>query len=60
MSEAGFVKCDTEFLRTNVPGIFVAGDCRANAAMQLATAVGDGVAAALFMKEYRQLALELD
>ena len=52
LTEAGFVKCDTAFLRTNVPGIFVAGDCRVAAAMQLATAVGDGVAAAMAMKQY--------
>lgn len=52
LDEYGFVKCDTTYFRTNVPGIFVAGDCRINAAMQLATAVGDAVAAAVFMKEY--------
>ena len=33
-------------------GVFVAGDCRAHAAMQLATAIADGVQAAIFMKEY--------
>lgn len=52
LTEAGFVKCDTGFLRTNVPGIFVAGDCRVAASMQLATAVGDGVTAAMAMKQY--------
>ena len=52
MDENGFVKCDTTYFRTNVPGVFVAGDCRVDAAMQLATAVGDAVAAAVFMKEY--------
>ena len=52
MDENGFIKCDTTYFRTNVPGIFVAGDCRADAAMQLATAVGDAVAAAVFLKEY--------
>ena len=52
LDDSGFIKCDPLYLRTNVPGVFVAGDCRTGAAMQLATAVGDGVAAALFMKEY--------
>ena len=52
LTQAGFVKCDTAFLRTNVPGIFAAGDCRVAASMQLATAVGDGVTAAMAMKQY--------
>ena len=52
MSEAGFIKCDCAYLRTSVPGVFVAGDCRVGAAMQLATAVGDGVNAAMMLKNY--------
>ncbi len=52
LTEAGFVKCDTAFLRTAVPGVFVAGDCRIGAAMQLITAVGDGVDAAMMIKQY--------
>jgi thioredoxin reductase (NADPH) len=52
LAEAGFVKCDVGFLRTKVPGVFVAGDCRVGAAMQLATAVGDGVNAAMMTKQY--------
>ena len=52
LDENGFIKCDPKYLRTVMPGVFVAGDCRVGAAMQLATAVGDGVAAALFMKEH--------
>ena len=48
----GFIKCDCAYLRTKVPGVFVAGDCRIGAAMQLATAVGDGVAAAMMLKQY--------
>ncbi len=52
LDENGFIKCDTTYFRTNVPGIFVAGDCRVDAAMQLATAVGDAVAAAVFLKQY--------
>jgi len=52
LSDKGFIKCDFAYLRTSVPGVFVAGDCRVAAAMQLATAVGDGVIAALMMKQY--------
>lgn len=52
LSDAGFVKCESTYLRTNVPGVFVAGDCRVGAAMQLATAVGDGVLTAMMMKQY--------
>ncbi len=52
LDERGFIKCDPGYLRTNIPGVFTAGDCRTGAAMQLATAIGDGVTAAMFMKEY--------
>ena len=52
LDDSGFIRCDPAYLRTNVPGVFVAGDCRAGAAMQLATAIGDGVSTAMFMKEY--------
>ena len=52
LTENGFIKCDCAYLRTNIPGVFVAGDCRVGAAMQLATAVGDGVVAAMMLKQY--------
>jgi len=52
LTDNGFIKCDGAYLRTNVPGVFVAGDCRVGAAMQLATAVGDGVVAAMMLKQY--------
>jgi thioredoxin reductase (NADPH) len=52
LTKNGFIKCDCAYLRTNVPGVFVAGDCRIGAAMQLATAVGDGVIAAMMTKQY--------
>jgi thioredoxin reductase (NADPH) len=52
LTEHGFIKCDTAYLRTSVPGVFVAGDCRIGAAMQLVTAVADGVNAAMWMKHY--------
>jgi thioredoxin reductase (NADPH) len=52
LTKDGFIKCDFAYLRTSVPGVFVAGDCRVAAAMQLATAVGDGVNAAMQLKNH--------
>ena len=52
LTEKGFIKCDCAYLRTSVAGVFAAGDCRIGAAMQLATAVGDGVTAAMMLKQY--------
>lgn len=52
MNPAGYVACDPTTLKTSMPGVFVAGDCRQQAAMQLATACGDGVIAAMMLKEY--------
>lgn len=52
LTDNGFIKCDCAYLRTSMEGVFVAGDCRIGAAMQLATAVGDGVLAAMMMKQY--------
>jgi thioredoxin reductase (NADPH) len=52
LTDAGFIKCECGYLRTRVPGVFAAGDCRVGAAMQLATAVGDGVNAAMALKQY--------
>ena len=52
LTENGFIKCDCAYLRTSVPGVFAAGDCRVGAAMQLATAVSDGVVAAMMLKQY--------
>jgi len=52
LDDNGFIKCDPTYLRTNMPGVFAAGDCRTNSAMQVATAIADGVASAIFMKEH--------
>lgn len=52
MNDAGYIACDCSTLRTSMLGVFVAGDCRQRAAMQLATACGDGVLAAMEVKEY--------
>jgi thioredoxin reductase (NADPH) len=52
INEHGYIACDCTTLKTSLPGVFVAGDCRQQAAMQLATACGDGVIAAMMVKEY--------
>jgi thioredoxin reductase (NADPH) len=52
INEAGYIACEPTTLKTTMPGVFVAGDCRAGAAMQLATACGDGVVAAMMLKDY--------
>ncbi len=43
--ERGFIITDTE-MRTNLPGIFAAGDIRSKSCRQVVTAVGDGATSA--------------
>ncbi len=43
--ESGFIITDTE-MRTNLPGVFAAGDIRSKLCRQISTAVGDGATAA--------------
>jgi thioredoxin reductase (NADPH) len=52
LTEHGFIRCDCAYLRTTFRGVLAAGDCRVGAAMQLATAVADGVNAAIQIKHY--------
>jgi len=52
MNEAGYIAADPVTMKTSMPGVFVAGDCRQAAAMQLVTACADGVVAAMQLKEY--------
>jgi thioredoxin reductase (NADPH) len=52
MNEAGYIHCDPTTLKTSMRGVFVAGDCRQQAAMQLATACADGVLAEMMVKQY--------
>jgi thioredoxin reductase (NADPH) len=49
--ERKFVKSDAR-LMTNLPGIFVAGDVRSGATLQIASATGEGATAALMIREY--------
>lgn len=51
LDEQGLVKTDKQ-LSTNIPGVFAAGDVRSGATMQIASAVGEGAAAALTIREY--------
>jgi len=51
LDEIGFVKSNDR-LETPIPGVFVAGDVRSGATMQIATATGEGASAALYMREY--------
>ncbi len=45
LDERGFIETDTE-MRTNIPGVFAAGDIRSKLCRQVVTAVGDGATAA--------------
>jgi len=51
LDEVGLITSDSD-LQTNIPGVFVAGDVRSHATMQIASAVGDGATAALKIREY--------
>lgn len=51
LDERRFIKSDMH-LMTNVPGIFVAGDVRSGATLQIASASGEGATAALMIREY--------
>lgn len=42
--EKGYIRA-TESCQTNIPGLFVAGDCRTKSVRQLTTATGDGAVA---------------
>jgi len=48
----GFIRTHACTLRTSVAGVWAAGDARAGALKQAATAAGDGVVAALMIKEH--------
>lgn len=51
LDEVGLIKTDAK-LMTSMPGVFASGDVRSGATMQIASAVGEGAAAALSIREY--------
>ncbi len=51
LDEVGLIKSDDN-LQTTIPGVFVAGDIRSCATMQIASAAGEGATAALKIREY--------
>jgi thioredoxin reductase (NADPH) len=51
LDERRLIKSDTR-LMTNVEGVFVAGDVRSGATLQIASAAGEGATAALMIREY--------
>lgn len=49
--ENGYIPTDAE-MRTNVDGVFAAGDCRVKTVRQVVTATGDGAIAAIQAEKY--------
>ncbi len=51
MNEGGYIKTDLT-MSSSVPGLFAIGDVRAESVRQVASAVGDGVTAAIYAYKY--------
>ncbi|MEW9125005.1 MAG: thioredoxin-disulfide reductase [Thermotaleaceae bacterium] len=51
MDEAGYIITDDN-MKTNVPGVFAAGDCRVKSLRQVVTAVSDGAIASIQAEKY--------
>jgi len=51
LDDKGFIKA-AEHVRTSRDGVFVAGDCKADSAAQVTTAVGDGTLAAFAVRDH--------
>lgn len=51
LDERGLIRTDAH-LQTSMQGVFASGDVRSGATMQIASAVGEGAAAALAIREY--------
>ena len=52
---SGFAKREPAALETSMPGIFAAGDVRQGSTKQVASATGEGAAAALLIREYLKM-----
>lgn len=55
--ENGYIKTD-ENMKTNIPGVFAAGDCRVKLLRQVVTATADGAIAATQAEKYIENAFE--
>ncbi len=51
LDERGFIVTDTG-MQASIPGVFAAGDVRSGSTKQLASAVGEGAAAAIAIRQY--------
>jgi thioredoxin reductase (NADPH) len=51
LDDRGFIVTDTG-MQTSLPGVFAAGDVRSGSTKQLASAVGEGAAAAIAIRQY--------
>jgi thioredoxin reductase (NADPH) len=51
--EKGYIKTDAD-MKTNIPGVFAAGDVRAKSLRQVVTAAADGAIAAVQVEKYLQ------
>jgi len=51
LNEGGYIKTDLT-MSSSVPGLFAIGDVRAESVRQVASAVGDGVTAAIYIYKY--------
>ena len=51
LTDDGYIKTDEE-MRTNVPGVFAAGDIRKKSVRQVINAAGDGAIAAMNAQKY--------
>jgi len=49
--DRGYIKTDAN-MKTNIPGVFAAGDCRVKTLRQVVTATGDGAVAAVQAEKY--------
>ncbi len=57
MDDSGYILTD-EYMRTNIDGVFAAGDCRQKMLRQVVTATNDGAIAAVMAEKYIEHELE--
>jgi thioredoxin reductase (NADPH) len=58
LDDRGFIATDMGFM-TSMPGVFAAGDVRSGSTKQLASAVGEGAAAAIQIRAYLEHQLDM-